>query len=1079
MQGKRLTFGGIAAAALVCTLLASLATIDTTPAPLDVEEVTPQHLQAPPQNAATSDQDRLWQNFPHVASEIVDSPGVLIPIGDIHGSGGFAMALSEETNPASHLPVILPSHGDEPIQFLVGTPHALEVQHSGTRGPGRVVGNAIAYDADHGTSYWVATEDGYEEWLEVEHPTDGVIASYDIDGATPVKNGDAVVLMDDDGIALLDVEAPAAWTTDGRPVEVSLDVGNDRIDLAIALPDNTRGPVLVDPVWTRVDDMGFGRLIHTATRLLDGRVLVAGGIGEAGTVTDSVEIFDPRTNSWSPAAPLPVALRSHNQALLPDGRVLLAHGKSNGFGALNLAFIYDPETDSWTDADPLRSLVGGPATWIPSQSVALPNGKVLFSGQYCCSGKQAWVYDPELDQFHPIADMHVHRLQHTLTVLPDGSILAAGGGTTNATGLNSNTAELYVPDFNSATPYLDGSWELLPNMNSGHFDHGAALLTTGPNTGKVLICAGLDGSTVPGSYLFNAACDLFDPATRTFSVAGTLGAARQRSGTQNGGDFLKRVDAGPNEGDILVAGGWPVTWRTDLYDLESDTWTEGCWLNSARLRHTTTPLLDGRVLLTGGQMWAFAPLDAALRTSETIDYTLEDDDCDGIANDFDICADNPIDRDYNPVDKWCGTVTGRVYFDQDEDCVDNVETGAPGILVRADLPGQQTRYAVTNEDGMYELDLPDGQWDITMVERSYLEAVDVCGGFAKSYSVDAKLAPGDLNFGLKPECEGTVAISGGSGNLLECNGVPYTSPCPGSSWVYTVYASNQGMNWNSSSTMSITIPSGMNYFSGATCSCCNGPPTVQNAGGVTTLVFPMGPVIQTGDMCTFTVPVDVNSIPAGGWLATASLDAGCANNTFQQGAASLTTDSCSCDPNDKSVNPFGCDLDGTLEVAEPLDYRVRFQNLGLGPAHDVVITDAIDPDLDLESLRVKYSDPEITSLQIDETGLVVIRYDDIELPAAIDDPFGSQGEIHFELEPLITVDGTVYTNTADIYFDNNEPVITNEVVNTIGICPDLPPGHDPLGPARAGVANNTNPGQGAGLVNNPANGLAPNPNNAP
>ena len=91
---------------------------------------------------------------------------------------------------------------------------------------------------------------------------------------------------------------------------------------------------------------------------------------------------------------------------------------------------------------------------------------------------------------------------------------------------------------------------------------------------------------------------------------------------------------------------------------------------------------------------------------------------------------------------------------------------------------------------------------------------------------------------------------------------------------------------------------------------------------------------------------------------------------------------------------------------------------------------------------------------------------------------GSTGQVQFQTEPALLDPGTVYTNTAEIYFDRNEEVITNEVINTIGVCPDLPPGHDPNGPSRSGAGDGTNPGRGAGLANNPTNGQS-NPNRAP
>jgi uncharacterized repeat protein (TIGR01451 family) len=999
---------------------------------------------------------------------------MIIPIGDIDGSKGFALALSENISPRQ-MPVILPARGEEPLTFFAGSNRTIQVQPTGTHGQGRVVGHAVAYDADHGTSYWAATETGYEEWLRVDNPSDGVVASYAITGASAEQRGESVVLLDNDGLALLDVEAPAAWTTDGRAVDVWVEARDNHIDLSIALPEDVQGPIIVDPVWTRVDDLGYGRMLHTATRLLDGRVIHTGGVGEANDgPLDLVDIFDPRTDTWSSVAPMPVPMRSHHAVLLLDGRVLVMGW--NGY-------IYDVETDTWTQADPTKSLLGGPSVPLSVRSVVLPDGKVLITGRYCCSGKEAMVYDPERDQFEFIEDMKVHRLAHTLTVLPDGSVLAAGGGTTNPSGLNSNTAELYLPDWSAPDPYLDGTWQQLPDMSSGHMDHAASLLTQGPNAGKVLICSGLDGASVPGSYLFNDECHLYDPEAQTFSLAGSVAVGRQRSGTGNGGEFLAMMEAGPEAGNLIFAGGWPETWRTDLYDVESDVWTEGCWLNEARLRHSTVPLEDGTVLLTGGQMWAYAPYSTPIRSVERLDFTNEDGDCDGIADPFDICDDNPEARDYNPVDKWCGEIAGRVYFDDNEDCVDNGEPPASGVLIRADLPGQQTRYALTNEDGEYAFDLPDGLWDITMVARDYLEPVEICGGIAKSYTVDPILGGNDLTFGLKPGCEGIVSISSQDpGANAECNGLPYNSPCPGSDWLYVVNLTNQGSPWtpgNPSSVLTVTLPAGMDYVGPTLSTCVTSETAVQGNPPLSewTITYELSN-IGSGDSCQFAIPTYVDTIPLGGWQATADLTAQCGNDTLIESAGVLDLSECSCDPNDKKVFPGGCDLAGTVEVAQPLDYTVRFQNLGLGPAHDVMVTDTLDTDLELESMRLLYTSHDITSLQIDETGKVVVRYQDIELPAAIDDALGSMGGFQYRIEPSVTDLGTEYTNTADIFFDQNEVVVTNEVVTTIGEC-NLPPGHALNGPARAGVANGTNPGQGIGLQHNPTGGSMPNPHNTP
>lgn len=79
--------------------------------------------------------------------------------------------------------------------------------------------------------------------------------------------------------------------------------------------------------WTSSGALNTGREFHTATLLQDGRVLVAGGASFFGNVfPTSAEIFDPATGKWSPTLPLASGRTDHIAALLPDGKVLLAGG---------------------------------------------------------------------------------------------------------------------------------------------------------------------------------------------------------------------------------------------------------------------------------------------------------------------------------------------------------------------------------------------------------------------------------------------------------------------------------------------------------------------------------------------------------------------------------------------------------------------------------------------------------------------------------------------------------------------------------------------------------------------------------
>jgi len=66
---------------------------------------------------------------------------------------------------------------------------------------------------------------------------------------------------------------------------------------------------------------------HTATRLADARVLIAGGENGTGTL-NTTEIYDPASGTFSAAANMATARADHSATLLADGRVLIAGGRN-------------------------------------------------------------------------------------------------------------------------------------------------------------------------------------------------------------------------------------------------------------------------------------------------------------------------------------------------------------------------------------------------------------------------------------------------------------------------------------------------------------------------------------------------------------------------------------------------------------------------------------------------------------------------------------------------------------------------------------------------------------------------------
>jgi hypothetical protein len=85
------------------------------------------------------------------------------------------------------------------------------------------------------------------------------------------------------------------------------------------------------PAWLATGSMNSVRGNHTATRLQDGRVLVAGGYYASATVDrsyyhSSAEIYDPVTRIWTLTGSMAAARASHTATLLPNGKVLVVGG---------------------------------------------------------------------------------------------------------------------------------------------------------------------------------------------------------------------------------------------------------------------------------------------------------------------------------------------------------------------------------------------------------------------------------------------------------------------------------------------------------------------------------------------------------------------------------------------------------------------------------------------------------------------------------------------------------------------------------------------------------------------------------
>lgn len=503
----------------------------------------------------------LRELFPAQADEVL---GVVRAERFTGSVNGFTID-SREHRPEAFggaLEAELPGDGGGRIRFRQGD-FAVLVREVAAGGPGVLVENAVRYPRADGASYWTAAPGGFEEWLLLTPGAAGsaAVVVWEVEGATLRQRGEAVDLVDAEGVPRIRVTAPRAYAAGGAAVKARLEARGAAISLFV---DSTGGAVLVDPLWLPVGTMGFNRAGHTATMLPDGNVLITGGT--ISDITNLAELYEPDIGLWRPTAMMSQSRQGHTATLLPSGKVLVVGGLMEwiygGDPALASTEAYDPVLESWSDLAAMN-VARAHAT-----ATLLTDGKVLLVGGQEAAGvdvSSAELYDPIADTWTLTGAMIAARHYHTATRLPDGRVLAVGGCINWSTPIAG--VELYDP--------VSGAWSAVAPMSIARCRHSATLLPGG----NVLVVGGEDGV---GSL---ASAEIFDPVTGAWASAPAMNNVRGRHSAM----LLP-------DGRVLVVGRGDV----EVYDPVLSTWTVLPATHVGRDGHSATLLANGNVLLAGG-----------------------------------------------------------------------------------------------------------------------------------------------------------------------------------------------------------------------------------------------------------------------------------------------------------------------------------------------------------------------------------------------------------------------------------------------------------------------------------------------
>ncbi|HHJ39639.1 MAG TPA: hypothetical protein ENJ86_09295 [Methylothermaceae bacterium] len=351
--------------------------------------------------------------------------------------------------------------------------------------------------------------------------------------------------------------------------------------------------------WRVIQPMSHARSSHTMTQLPDGKILVAGGNEQKAT-----ELFDPENETWAATGDMVMPRSGHTATLLPNGLVLVVGGRTvNEAGVTSTtatAEIYNPSTGTWRTTGAMN---------VPRYrhtATLLRDGRVLVVGG-CCErvyGRKralnsAEIYDPSTETWVLVSSMSERRRSHTAHILADGSVLIAGGSGHTFKG-GTKSAEIYYP--------ITDTWQTISAMAFVHADHGTVTLLDG----SVLVVGGSPSGCCAGTR----EAEVFNPANRAWSSVGSLANRRKIFTTTRLAD-----------GKVLAAGGYSCCLSspnyissTEIYDPDTQQWTNSGDMNFARMGHAAILLKDGRVLVAGGETYLPEGGEQTINEAEIFEY---------------------------------------------------------------------------------------------------------------------------------------------------------------------------------------------------------------------------------------------------------------------------------------------------------------------------------------------------------------------------------------------------------------------------------------------------------------------------
>lgn len=241
----------------------------------------------------------------------------------------------------------------------------------------------------------------------------------------------------------------------------------------------------------------------------DGRIFAMGGTYNVffglNAGYEDVDIYNPSTDTWSTAAPMPTGRWGFGAAVATNGHIYVFGGDRGyyrdrdyhiGPSPLSTIEEYNPSTNTWT-------IVANMPTASTNLKAVATNGRI-----YVLDGRTVSAFTPSTKTWATVTTLPTDRVSYAVVAGGDGRIYVIGGdqgGGTQEVG----TVEAYTPSTNT--------WDTVASMPTARYDLAAAL---GPD-GKIYAIGGRTASPVG---LGNV--EVYTPSTNTWATAPSMPTPR-------------------------------------------------------------------------------------------------------------------------------------------------------------------------------------------------------------------------------------------------------------------------------------------------------------------------------------------------------------------------------------------------------------------------------------------------------------------------------------------------------------------------------------------------------------------------